>query len=204
MYSIAFFIIKNDNPFRKCVLFYCEKKNATIVLVAVSNLSLALFLGSMHQRAPISVMHALRRGGGSHPQHLDEHSTSVLFLTPCHSTPFYSFLHRNITMRFLTCEPPLSDAEPTTSSYMDEADQFYAKPHEWYAANRGNYLATVTHLVLFESLYQQLCAPDSTSRDFCRFLNDSFPKRQRFFHSFVEISQRTSGDLLLLYKTATE
>jgi len=30
---------------------------------------------------------------------------SILFLMPCHSTPYYSTLHRNIPMQFLDCTP---------------------------------------------------------------------------------------------------
>jgi hypothetical protein len=31
---------------------------------------------------------------------------SVLFLTPCHATPFYSHMHVNIPMDFFDCSPP--------------------------------------------------------------------------------------------------
>jgi hypothetical protein len=30
---------------------------------------------------------------------------SILFLTPCHATPYYSMLHHNLPMRFLDCTP---------------------------------------------------------------------------------------------------
>lgn len=30
---------------------------------------------------------------------------NVLFLMPCHSTPYYSTLHYNLPMRFLDCSP---------------------------------------------------------------------------------------------------
>jgi phosphatidylinositol glycan class B len=30
----------------------------------------------------------------------------LLFLTPCHATPFYSHVHRNVSMHFLDCSPP--------------------------------------------------------------------------------------------------
>lgn len=30
---------------------------------------------------------------------------SVLFLTPCHATPYYSTLHENVPMRLLDCTP---------------------------------------------------------------------------------------------------
>jgi GPI mannosyltransferase 3 len=35
----------------------------------------------------------------------DERVKSVLFLMPCHSTPYYSTLHYNLPMRFLDCTP---------------------------------------------------------------------------------------------------
>ncbi len=41
--------------------------------------------------------------------HLARHTRpgdSVLFLTPCHATPFYSHVHRAVRMRFLDCSPP--------------------------------------------------------------------------------------------------
>lgn len=31
--------------------------------------------------------------------------SGILFLMPCHSTPYYSSLHYNVTMRFLDCTP---------------------------------------------------------------------------------------------------
>lgn len=31
--------------------------------------------------------------------------TNILFLTPCHATPYYSTVHHNIPMRFLDCSP---------------------------------------------------------------------------------------------------
>ena len=36
---------------------------------------------------------------------VSEKVKSILFLMPCHSTPYYSTLHRNLPMRFLDCTP---------------------------------------------------------------------------------------------------
>ena len=36
----------------------------------------------------------------------------VLFLTPCHATPFYSHVHRDVPMRFLDCSPPPTPDAP--------------------------------------------------------------------------------------------
>eukprot|EP00826_Nyctotherus_ovalis_P055111 TRINITY_DN7298_c0_g1_i4.p1 TRINITY_DN7298_c0_g1~~TRINITY_DN7298_c0_g1_i4.p1 ORF type:complete len:566 (+),score=82.68 TRINITY_DN7298_c0_g1_i4:3-1700(+) len=52
--------------------------------------------------APLDTMDFLRTIS---PKHLK----SVYMLMPCHTTPFYSHLHRDIVMRFPTCPPPLPD-----------------------------------------------------------------------------------------------
>lgn len=51
-------------------------------------------------RGQIDVMHYLGQEADLHP------NISVLFLTPCHATPYYSHIHRNISMEFLDCSPP--------------------------------------------------------------------------------------------------
>jgi phosphatidylinositol glycan class B len=51
------------------------------------------------QRGAEAVMEHL--GQEAHAQHV----RNVLFLMPCHATPFYSSLHSNLPMRFLDCSP---------------------------------------------------------------------------------------------------
>ena len=100
-----------------------------------SNFFLASLLGLMHQQAPISLMHHLRN------ENVLTFKDSVLFLTPCHSTPYYSFLHKNIPMRFLTCEPNFENIK----NYYDEADKFWINPAKWLLQNQIE-LDRTTHL----------------------------------------------------------
>lgn len=51
-------------------------------------------------RGQIDVMHYLAHEAQLQP------SMRVLFLTPCHATPWFSHVHANITMDFLDCSPP--------------------------------------------------------------------------------------------------
>ena len=51
-------------------------------------------------RGQIDVMRHLADEAKLHP------SMHVMFLTPCHATPYYSHVHSNITMDFLDCSPP--------------------------------------------------------------------------------------------------
>ena len=76
--------------------------NLILILLTITNLFPALYIGVVHQRGAIDVMNWLRRETQS-----PDRVKSILFLMPCHSTPFYSYLHKNIPMSFLTCEPPL-------------------------------------------------------------------------------------------------
>ncbi|GAB7355023.1 hypothetical protein MBLNU459_g5625t3 [Dothideomycetes sp. NU459] len=115
----------------------------SILVAAVSlNVALALYASLVHQRGVVDVTHFLRHeherklsaGAGTAgltPPRRPE--TTVLFLMPCHSTPWRSHLvHAGVAARALTCEPPL-DVPPgdARAAYLDEADQFYAAPAAW-------------------------------------------------------------------------
>lgn len=58
----------------------------------------------------LTCMHARQRGTEDVMNFLAKEATygkvdSILFLMPCHATPFYSTLHHNLPMRFLDCSP---------------------------------------------------------------------------------------------------
>nr|XP_031859915.1 uncharacterized protein CI109_004764 [Kwoniella shandongensis]KAA5526987.1 hypothetical protein CI109_004764 [Kwoniella shandongensis] len=59
-----------------------------------------LYLNTLHGKAQVQVMEALRRGDVGTV-------SSLVSLTPCHSTPWMSALHTDVDGWFLTCEPPL-------------------------------------------------------------------------------------------------
>jgi hypothetical protein len=62
-------------------------------------------------RAQIDVMSTIRRIHDN-----DVTNLRVLFLTPCHATPYYSSIHAPITMRFFDCSPRGTLAAPPLSS----------------------------------------------------------------------------------------
>lgn len=57
----------------------------------------------INRSAQISVMELLRQ---EQQKIAVSPTSSILFLTPCHTTPYYSYIHQNISMRFLDCSPP--------------------------------------------------------------------------------------------------
>lgn len=62
----------------------------------IVNAILIVLFSLVHQRAPISVVNYISKSGDIKDVH---------FLTGCHSTPFYSHIHRNISLRQLDCSP---------------------------------------------------------------------------------------------------
>ncbi|OHW91252.1 GPI mannosyltransferase 3 [Colletotrichum incanum] len=108
---------------------------------------LSFFLTLLHQPAPLTVLAFLRNSYSRLHPAISASSTPispasaltnssseelfVLFLTPCHSTPWRSHLiHPTLRARALTCEPPIHTAPntPERISYRDEADRFYDDP----------------------------------------------------------------------------
>ncbi|XP_048140757.1 mannosyltransferase APTG1-like [Rhodamnia argentea] len=69
---------------------------------------------------------------------------SILFLMPCHATPCYSTLHRDLPMCFLDCLPSEERGVP------DESDHFTMDP-VGFTEELANDWAPLSHIVLFES-----------------------------------------------------
>ncbi len=82
------------------------------------------YFSLVHQRGQVGVLSVVRRlhAAGS-PEGGQVRSTSVLFLTPCHFTPYYAYIHtREIKMRFFDCSP---------AAYRSEVDLVNAAERSW-------------------------------------------------------------------------
>lgn len=72
----------------------------------------------------------------------------------------FSHLHVNVPVRFLTCEPNLSQKP----NYKDEADMFYENPIKWFQIEYLNQQVGETvrktklpsHIILFDKLVPQI------------------------------------------------
>ncbi|XP_034045667.1 GPI mannosyltransferase 3 [Thalassophryne amazonica] len=124
-------------------------QRAAAFSLLVTNLVPALYTGLVHQRGTLDAM--------SHLQKLCNISTvanhphpDVLFLMPCHSTPFYSHIHCPLKMRFLECPPDLEEA------YTDEALRFYNDPLRWLRESFPPESSLPSHLVLFDVLEKEI------------------------------------------------
>lgn len=168
-------------------------KKWVALAVAATQIPMALYLSLWHQRGVMDVMLWLR----NEPQ---QPPTSVGVLMPCHSTPWQSVVHQpNISMWFLTCEPPLKQQD--TDDYMDEADIFYADPvdfmsnkiHEW-----------PERLILFESLLtiQGVSNPELSVSQILEA--KGYHQCKRFFNSHFHDDHRRRGDVLVLCGNAAD
>ncbi|XP_026849619.1 GPI mannosyltransferase 3 isoform X1 [Drosophila persimilis] len=122
-------------------------------VILLGNVLPAWYLSTVHQKGPIDLMPKLRDIAQEYRDER-EHRANILFLMPCHSTPFYSHIHENVTMRFLTCEPNLKNQE----NFKDEADRFYESPNHWLSSHIPIHPRTAlpTHVVLFDSLTEKI------------------------------------------------
>uniref|UniRef100_A0A3Q2YLC8 Mannosyltransferase n=1 Tax=Hippocampus comes TaxID=109280 RepID=A0A3Q2YLC8_HIPCM len=128
----------------KFLLQLMWRRAAACGLLAV-NLLIALYTGLIHQRGALDVM--------SHVRALCHNVSEpdVLFLMPCHSTPYYSHIHCPLKMSFLECPPDLGQA-----GHVDEADRFYDDPLLWLRTSFPHTQSRPSHLVLFDVLEKEI------------------------------------------------
>lgn len=113
-------------------------------VVIGAQLVLAFYLSVYHQRGVIDVTHYLRNEAASGKV------SAVFFLMPCHSTPYYSYVHHPVKMEFLTCEPPWNPhmiADNTESLFYQNMDSFVQK--SWLNTTKELW---PSHFVLFSNL----------------------------------------------------
>ncbi|RKP23280.1 Alg9-like mannosyltransferase family-domain-containing protein [Syncephalis pseudoplumigaleata] len=173
---------------------------AFIGAIVLPNLVLSLLFVSVHQRGVLDAMDWLRQ------QPADKLS-GIGYLMPCHSTPFWSRLHRRIPMWFITCEPPTSAS--AMAEYKSEQDVFYADPAAFLNARLQTLDAQSlprepastaeldrmaerrwwpSHLLLFDAL---LPAVNETLGA------HGYHECSRFFNSFFHDDERRIGDVLV-------
>ncbi|KAL9628780.1 MAG: hypothetical protein Q9204_005669, partial [Flavoplaca sp. TL-2023a] len=115
---------------------HITRKRLILTLILTINFVLAIFSTTLYQQAPLTTLAYLRSRAISHQS--NNTTTTVAFLTPCHSTPWRSHLiHPSLKAWALTCEPPLHLARSQHATYLDEADQFYQSPSHWLSQHLG-------------------------------------------------------------------
>ncbi|XP_059620230.1 GPI mannosyltransferase 3-like [Phlebotomus argentipes] len=160
---------------------------AVTLTLLVGNALPAGYLGLYHQKGTTEVMPVLAKIAREYKT-VEGERASILFLMPCHSTPLYSHVHANVTLRFLTCEPNLTD-DP---NYEEEAETFYRNPTAWLDANVPAYPPSEmpSHLVLFDSLKPKIV----------EFLS-KYSETHSFSHANVLLSDRVGKNVLVFERS---
>uniref|UniRef100_A0A183T232 Mannosyltransferase n=1 Tax=Schistocephalus solidus TaxID=70667 RepID=A0A183T232_SCHSO len=194
---------------RKTVFCVFSPKTALAVFLVISHMPLALYTCLVHQRGPTELMELLGSQGDRNnwpsatPLSIMNGKTSesdeqmrALFLMPCHTTPYLSYLHRNISLRLLACDPNLSALTgEDPAGYVDEADIFYADPSAWLEANYSDSLKLPHLIAIFDHLLMEKRYSSSVT-DFLK--THDFFLCARLFHAHFP-THRRHGKYIYLF-----
>ncbi|KAL5969115.1 GPI mannosyltransferase 3 [Taenia solium] len=126
-----------------------------IALLAAANIAVAGYTCLVHQRGPDALMSKLAKQAIAANWADMSPRPSILVLMPCHSTPYLSYLHVNVSLRLLSCDPDLSAWHNTDPrAYIDEADAFYKDPTRWLNSNYPNGDTLPQYIAMFTELTQ--------------------------------------------------
>ena len=153
-----------------------RRKWMIYALLAVSHTGVALYLSTIHQRGVIQVMHYLRH------QSMAGNVSRILFLTPCHATPFYSHIHVKIPMDMIRCDPPWR------SQIVDDEWSLFQQDPKAFMKTKN--LENTSHVVAFSSL------------EFLKRteLEKEFKECAQFFNSHFIDSEKKEGNVIVYCK----
>ncbi|KAK3221605.1 hypothetical protein Dsin_008630 [Dipteronia sinensis] len=158
-----------------------SKTQLSIFFLLATNIPMAFYMSLVHQRGTVDVMNYLSR------EALNNKVKSILFLMPCHATPYYSTLHRNLPMRFLDCSPRVE------KEILAESDRFMMDPVGFTSEIAKNG-PLPSHIVIFESEERPLKN---------LLISYSFREKRRFFHAHFKVDRDLQASVVV-YALADE
>ncbi|PRW18326.1 GPI mannosyltransferase 3 [Chlorella sorokiniana] len=151
-------------------------------------LPMAAYFLLVHQRAQVGVMRLIEQAAAADPG-----STSVLLLTPCHATPFYSHVHRPIPMRFLDCSPQQHAA---ATAALNQQEQAWLRlpeacPAATAAGSSGNHSSSAAGM----QLSQRQCFEHDPLAYVEAVLHLNAPVQPRLLVGYAPLMARLAGAL---------
>ena len=155
-----------------------------IMFNSLLNALVAFYIGFFHQRGTISVIHDLSR--------TVQPGDSVVFLTPCHATPYHSHIHtEGVQLRFLDCSPDFTGKQ----DHQHEEKLFYKNPHVWwerFSSERTIGADSAEFVVIFDESLPQIHG----------VLRDSgYVVDRKYFFAHLLVDDKLASRLLLYKKT---
>ncbi|GAA0176355.1 glycosyltransferase [Lithospermum erythrorhizon] len=147
----------------------------SVLFLLATNIPMATYMSMVHQRGTEDVMNYLSKEAAN------GNVRRILFLTPCHATPFYSTLHRELPMHFLNCTP--SDEK----GLLDESDRFMMEPVK-FAIDYARNWSVPSHIVLFEPQEKFL-------KEF--LASHNFQEICRFFHAHFKVDRDLQASVVV-------
>ncbi|CAH0481384.1 unnamed protein product [Peronospora belbahrii] len=161
--------------------------------VVVPNVLTAYYLSRSHQRAPVEVMDYLA------DRIRESQDVSIHFWTPCHATPYYSYLHQNISMWFPDCSPANREQSEGCESHQLERDPglFLTKLYDLQPSDGLTSSASTLELPTYVVTYSTIAAKIRPL-----LANIHFVEAASFFHSDVSGDANSSEVVssMLVYK----
>ncbi|XP_065861943.1 mannosyltransferase APTG1 isoform X2 [Euphorbia lathyris] len=151
------------------------KLRFAVIFLLATNIPMALYMSLVHQRGTEDVMIYLSKEAHN------EKVKSILFLMPCHATPYYSTLHRHLPMRFLDCSPS------EEKGILDESDRFMMDPVS-FTSELAKTWSRPSHVVLFDSEERVL-------KDL--LISYSFREIKRFFHAHFKVDRDLQASVVV-------
>ncbi|XP_073018353.1 LOW QUALITY PROTEIN: mannosyltransferase APTG1-like [Primulina eburnea] len=151
------------------------KLQMAVFLLLLTNIPMALYMSMVHQRGTEDVMNYLSKEAS------ENKVKNILFLTPCHATPYYSTLHHDLPMRFLDCTPS------EEKGILDESDQFLLHPLGFATELVRNW-SLPSHIVVFD-------AQEKLLKEF--FLARGFREVRRFFHAHFKVDRELQSSVVV-------
>lgn len=168
-----------------------KTKRIALALVFLTNMIGTVYLMRWHISGPLASMDWFR----GEIDRVGKDKVSAFFLMPCHSTPYYSYLHRNVPLEFLSCTPPVNTATHTLqfqagSGFIDDADRFYMDPIEYI--KQHDLLRGKSHVFIYEALLVKWPEIDLVLQK-----TYGLHQRKQFFSSHWHPDSRRVGDIMV-------
>ena len=197
----CFSFLKNEQYSKKSFFNFDFKSKIKILFISfliLANFPMLIYFSIGHQVGTTHVMESIQN---------DNSVDSVYFLLPCHQTPYYSFIHRNISLDFPDCSPPVGK-DSSLVGYKTENSEFLRDPLEFvsilFDENRNNLPPPLwlsknsvlpkkfpSHFVTYSKIADKLDG---------FFVKHGYQICNSFFHSFTPLDDIQS-DVLLFCKS---
>lgn len=154
-------------------------KRRLIAVLLIWNLVPGIYFSLIHQRGTLDMMKYLQN------EVPDINNSSISFLTPCHATPMYSYLHVDADLRFIICRP----FERELQSHEYDANSLFNDTKKWFSWHYSN-RQLPTYVIMFDNLAKKTGSFLANYKMITKIFYTHFP-------------QDDYGEYILLYKRLT-